>query len=335
MNKLTTEDIMQHAGVKGMKWGVRKKAPKREIKALVNNETRRKPSTGGVGLVLAVQGTPLAAPMAAGVAIQSFKQGRARKRKIAKALGGRPTDFKRKDLKNASGLVKNYEGVKLVSNGKSVKMATNLDEVLLHVGVKGMKWGVIRSASAKAAAKAKSGGKAVASKVGDNAAVNRVKEQVKSSKREASWSKIKTDNMSSSEIAGVAKRIQMENDFKRLSSNKSIAGRKDKKDYRNRESMSDQELTSKLTRLRAKDNLDRNTKQASKAQKDLGKKVLSVAGPLVLKHVLGEKIDAKDVLSAIQNKGDKDAKAEMRNQVAALAGKKVVEAMAKKAGGPF
>lgn len=134
------------------------------------------------------------------------------------------------------------------------------EEILQHYGVKGMKWGV---------SKAKKGASAVKT---------RVKEELSSRKRERGWSKTirKMDSMDTAEINKTFQRILMENDMKRISKK---MNRQDRKDYRNRASLSDSELRVKVERLRAKDNLRRQISQATKPHRELGKKLVeTVAG---------------------------------------------------------
>ena len=229
------------------------------------------------------------------------------------------------------------ELMSLFEKSKEVRHMDSIDDILQHAGVKGMKWGVVRSKSAKAAAKA---GK-VASSGAKKVANSRVGKEVGSVKREMQWNKVLKDvsNMTTAEIGKKATRLQQENEIKRMSANKDgvslnpkdrKAASDRRKIYLDRGKMSDSELSSAVTRMRVEDNLKRNVESANSMQKKIGKKIVSTAAPLALKYALGEKIELKDVQAAFQN--NKDAKVELRNQVAASAGKKVVEAMAKRAG---
>lgn len=153
----------------------------------------------------------------------------------------------------------------------------NMDEFLQHHGVKGMKWGVIKSKLSKG----QNGNKAP-KKPG------RIKEELSSLKRERSWKKIakNMDSLSTKDINALSRRAQMENDLKRLSKS-SVGSSKDKTNYRRRDKMSDQELSRKITRLRAKDQLSRQAKEASKEQLAFGKKVVEVVGPYAVSYMTG------------------------------------------------
>lgn len=153
----------------------------------------------------------------------------------------------------------------------------NLEEILQHAGVKGMKWGVRKAASnIKGAPKR---------------AAERIKSSTKSRAREIHWMKEarKLDKMSTKEIVNMASRIQMENDMKRLTrrgfsreklvrrvmGDKSLANKKDRENYRNRGDMSNAELKRKLSRLRAKDQMGKAMMSASKEQVETGKAIYS------------------------------------------------------------
>lgn len=151
----------------------------------------------------------------------------------------------------------------------------DFEEFLQHHGVKGMKWGVIR----KRASSGQNGSK-------KSKKPGRLKEEWDSLKRERSWKKIDTSRMSTKDLKNVAKRVTSENELKRLSRSP-VGSAKDKKDYRKRAKMSDQELNRKLERLRAKDQLQKQASQASKAQMEFGKKLVDAAAPFVIGAILG------------------------------------------------
>lgn len=164
-----------------------------------------------------------------------------------------------------------------------------MSDVLKHFGVKGMKWGVIRERKVSSSKDSKS--------QNENKVVKRVKEEVESLKRERSWKTAVEDinKMSTKDIGKMSTRIQLENDLKRLSSNKSISSPKDRQDYRLRGKMSDHEINRKVVRLRAKETLQRNISQASSSQRETGKTIIRAAAPIVLNKVLGLKISPKDI----------------------------------------
>lgn len=171
-----------------------------------------------------------------------------------------------------------------------------MSDVLKHFGVKGMKWGVIKKSGSSSGSKSKG--------QNESKLKTRVKEEIGSIKRERSWKKVAGDinKLTTKDINKISNRIQMENDLKRLASNKSISSPKDKQDYRLRGKMSDHELGRKVTRLRAKESLQRNISQATRSQRDLGEKIVKTAAPLVVKKALGMKITPEDVGKAWSSK---------------------------------
>jgi hypothetical protein len=149
-------------------------------------------------------------------------------------------------------------------------MKPELQDILQHHGVKGMHWG-------------------------------KVKSHVDSVKREHSLRKTvkNADNMSTKDIQKVGARAQLENDMKRLSKEKHVGSKKDKADYLKRADMPDQELLRKVQRLRAKSNLKRIASDATKTQREMGKRVMQVAGTIGLHYALTGKVDKKVVAGAV------------------------------------
>lgn len=186
--------------------------------------------------------------------------------------------------------------VKEVQHKQGVNiLKPDLQDILQHHGVKGMHWG-----------KRKAGGTSVTKPKVEKATI---KDHVNSIKREHGWKKQlkNADNMSTKEIQKISSRAQLENDLKRLSKKKrtgstnEVGTDKDKRDYLNRANMSDQELFRKVQRLRAKSSLNRNANDATNKQKEIAKKVLHIAAPLVLQYALTKTIGKKDVVSAATN----------------------------------
>lgn len=149
---------------------------------------------------------------------------------------------------------------------------------LQHSGVKGMRWGIRRPYNRPGGADGKPD-------AGDSKPRGRVGARLDSMKRERHWSHVlkDLDNMSTKDIAIATKRVSLENNLKVLSKSK-VATKKDREDYLRRDKMSDEELTRKVVRLRAKDNLYTAVRSASKEQRELGEKVLKVASSVGMKY---------------------------------------------------
>lgn len=184
--------------------------------------------------------------------------------------------------------------------------------MLQHYGVIGMRWGVTRNRNRPGGAD----GKEESEKVSDNR--SKVRKRLDSMKRERQWNKVlsEVDKLTTKEINAVAKRVGLENDLKKLSKSK-MATDKDKQDYLRRDKMSDAELSRKVTRLRAKDNLHTKVKDASKEQREFGIKVVQIGGTLGTKYALTKSISPKDVFDAVQNpkESSKNAKKDIQKVV--------------------
>lgn len=175
----------------------------------------------------------------------------------------------------------------------------NLDDVLKHWGVKGMKWGVRRKNLSKS-----SKGQ------NDNKTPGRLRQTINSKKRENQWKKIlnDVDKMTTKQINTTVKRVSLENELKNLSKVKGISksqlnmAKKAKKDYLRRDKMSDQELNRKIQRYRAIDSLQRSSNRATERQRLIGMQIANAAGPLAVKYVTnGGKLTSKDVSAAVDS----------------------------------
>jgi hypothetical protein len=177
-------------------------------------------------------------------------------------------------------------------------MKPELEDILQHHGVKGMKWGKHKANVSEGVQKIGEKTKEVAVK-----STSKVKPHIDSIKREHGLKKVlkNANNMSTKDIQKVSARAQIENDLKRLSKERHVGSKKDRQDYLKRADMSDQEVFRKVQRLRAKSSLKRNANDATKRQKDIAKKVLHIAAPLVLQYALTKSIGKKDVVSAATN----------------------------------
>lgn len=159
---------------------------------------------------------------------------------------------------------------------------SELEEVLKHHGVKGMKWGVIRSKVSKAGGAVKKTAGKAAGKVKE-----RVKEEYKSTSREIGWRKELKNihELSNKQLQKKVDRVRMENEFKSLANNQKTRNvgdklnkSKDRKEYRNREKMTDKELRNKVEQLRLKDNLRKQISQATNAHRESANRLVDDVG---------------------------------------------------------
>jgi hypothetical protein len=166
---------------------------------------------------------------------------------------------------------------------------------LKHHGVIGMHWGTRRSGNRSGGSDGKPDASKKRGKIGKH---------LDSMKRERDWHKVLSElhNMSTKDITTVKKRIDLENNLKTLSKS-NVATKKDKEDYLRRHNMSDQELTRKITRLRAKDSLHKAVKEASKEQRDFGQKVINIASSVGMRYVknrmAGKKLSQNDIFESL------------------------------------
>lgn len=163
------------------------------------------------------------------------------------------------------------------------------EENLQHHGVKGMRWGVRKD-----------------SRPG-------VRAKLGSLKRERQWKKVigQMDKLTNEELAYVAKRVGLENDLKRLTKKRTIAGPDDKADYINRAKLDDEELSRKVTRLRAKDNLVNKINDASKEQREFGEKVVNIGSGLAMKYATQKSLSPKDIFETVTKPKEVDVKDKM------------------------
>lgn len=180
------------------------------------------------------------------------------------------------------------------------------EEVLKHVGIKGMKWGVRRDRNRPGGAD----GKEESTKIKDKR--GKLAKTLDSMKRERQWKTVlkDIDKLSTKDITTIAKRVSLENNLKSLSKSK-IATKKDKEDYLRRDKMSSDELSRKVIRLRAKENLYKTVRDASKEQREFGQKVVDIGSSLGIKYaVTRTRITPQDIFKAVADpkKASKEAK---------------------------
>lgn len=197
------------------------------------------------------------------------------------------------------------------------KIDKEVEDILQHYGVKGMKWGVIRNRNRPGGAD----GKEESTKVIDTR--SNLSKNLDSMRRERQWSKVlgEMDKLSTKDINAVSKRVGLENELKSLSRTKGVGNKKDKADYLRRENMSDSELNRKVVRLRAKKNLHKNVKDASKEQREFGEKVVDIAKgvsmKLAVKKVTGKPLEPKDLYDILKDpkEGSKKAQGDLQKQI--------------------
>ena len=194
-----------------------------------------------------------------------------------------------------------------------------LDEALEHSGVRGMKWGVRRNYDRPGGADGKTDPKGnKAPKEGRS----EIGKRLDSLKRERQWNKVlhDIDKMSTIQMNTVKKRIENENSLKSLSKSK-MATKKDKEDYRRRGEMSDQELSRKIARLRAKNSLHDEIKKATKEQREFGIKVAQVGGSLGFKYATTKSLTPKDVFDSVSSPAIKTKQDVLDNAIKIADGK--------------
>lgn len=181
-----------------------------------------------------------------------------------------------------------------------------MDDILIHYGVKGMRWGVHKSDKVS------------------------IRERAGSLKRERQWKKVlgEVDNMTNDQISMVSRRVKSENEFKRLVRESKMSTAQDKKDYIRRADMDDVELNNKVTRLRIKDSLSKSVSDASKEQREFGEKVVNVGSALTLKAVTNQKLDAKAIFDTITSP-EKDSKKKLQSEIQNQVVRKIVDGVAK------
>jgi hypothetical protein len=170
------------------------------------------------------------------------------------------------------------------------------EEVIQQSGVRGMKWGIRRDYTQRGGADGKLDAvdKPIRTAIGKH---------LNSLKREREWKSVlrEMDTLSTKEITDVAKRVTLENSLKTLSRSK-VGTKSDKEDYLRRERMDNEELTRKVTRLRAKEGLRNAVSSASKEQREFGQKVVQIGGAIGVRYALTKSMPGpKDIFDIVKN----------------------------------
>ena len=123
------DDIIEHYGVKGMKWGVRKKPEKKRLIVGLTENSRNKdrrpsyiaPGLGGMAIHLAAR----------------HAENKKLNKAISTSMNTPIKDIDKKSLKTAREAMKNYTDLRMAFEGEDKEY-----NIVEHYGVKGMKWGV-------------------------------------------------------------------------------------------------------------------------------------------------------------------------------------------------
>ncbi len=111
-------ETLQHFGVKGMKWGVRKKDTCNRINTTIEKSNTRPRKT----ILDKIDGLVVPAPAAIAIYTVDAIARRNAKKRIAKALNVKTKDLNQKDLQLASEIVRRYYNVTVSSGDISVKV---------------------------------------------------------------------------------------------------------------------------------------------------------------------------------------------------------------------
>lgn len=315
------EDAIQHHGVKGMKWGTKRsesqlKSENADTGAGGGSEDAEK-QLDKLGddidsLKSKVGNNPLDM-------LKYILFGKTKKTSKTKGKGSDALDSLGKSIKDLKSKVGDgpLDMLKYVLFGKRKVKHSGLNEEVIfdhyretgllifedlirteklqHTGVKGMKWGIRRDYTQRGGADGKLDAK-------DKPIRTAIGKQLNSLKRERAWKSVlkEMDSLSTKDITDVAKRVSLENALKSLSRSK-IGTKSDKADYLRRERMDNEELSRKVTRLRAKESLHAAVSSASKEQREFGQKVVQIGGSLGVKYALNKSLSTKDVFDTIKS----------------------------------
>lgn len=149
-------------------------------------------------------------------------------------------------------------------------------DTLKHSGVKGMRWGVRHDEH-----------RTLNPKDSSQKPPGKIKKHINSLNRERQWKSVlkEIDNLSTKDLKTIQKRVDLENDLKKYSKSK-VANKSEKQAYLNRHEMSNEEIQRKVDRLKAKANLHKSIRDASKEQRELGIKIAQTGGSLAVNYTV-------------------------------------------------
>lgn len=142
-------------------------------------------------------------------------------------------------------------------------MNKETNDILLHYGVKGMRWGVRKSRNSQ------------------SKSTGAIKSRINSIKRENSWKKeVKNaSKLSDEQIKKLTERIRLENDLKRLGP---------KNEYLSRDRVDTETLKKRVARLQLEDNLKQQVGKARAGQVELGKEVVNSVALIGVKTMVAK-----------------------------------------------
>lgn len=201
-------------------------------------------------------------------------------------------------------------------------MDKNINEILQHHGVKGMRWGVRRyrpksTGIKRAMNKLK---KRKATQKPENTSkkkeepnkdaslnttkapkgIGRLGKELESFTREKSWGVTmkRSDKLSDADLKKIQDRIRNENTLKRLAK---------RKEYIMRDKLTDDQLRKRVDRLQLEDNIKKNIDMATAEQKRIGKAIMDSTKNVAMATLSG-KNGGKEIGDALKNEGKRVVK---------------------------
>ena len=206
-------------------------------------------------------------------------------------------------------------------------MDKNINEILQHHGVKGMRWGVRRYRpkstgikramnklkKRKATQKPENTSKKKKEEPNKDASLNTTKapkgigrlgKELESFTREKSWGVTmkRSDKLSDADLKKLQDRLRNENTLKRLAK---------RKEYVMRDELTDDQLRKRVERLQLEDNIKKNIDMATAEQKKIGKAIMGSAKNVTMATLSG-KNGGKEIgdafVEALKNEGKRVVK---------------------------